>query len=203
ALEVVAAGVIAHALEDERALSGTDPWSRRDGWRLHGAARRRFDIVVDGTHHVATLERTHGGAARLATGGRSWRLAAAAQGPDLHDVTLDEHRHRLTVYAHGERLAVFARDGAALAQEFDPIAHAADAAGEGGRLTAPMPGKVIAFLAQVGESVRRGQPLAVMEAMKMEHTISAPRDGVVEELLYGVGDQVVEGGELLRLADEA
>ena len=46
----------------------------------------------------------------------------------------------------------------------------------------------------------RGQALAVMEAMKMEHTISAPHDGVVEELLYGVGDQVAEGGELLRLA---
>ena len=62
-----------------------------------------------------------------------------------------------------------------------------------------MPGKVIAFLAQPGERVQRGQPLAVMEAMKMEHTINAPHDGVVQELLYGVGDQVAEGGELLRL----
>jgi 3-methylcrotonyl-CoA carboxylase alpha subunit len=48
--------------------------------------------------------------------------------------------------------------------------------------------------------VRRGQTLAVMEAMKMEHTIAAPCDGVVEALLYAPGDQVVEGGELLRLA---
>ncbi len=71
-----------------------------------------------------------------------------------------------------------------------------------GRLTAPMPGKVIAFLAQVGQTVKLGQPLAVMEAMKMEHTIAAPRDGTVEELLYAVGDQVQEGGELLRLAKQ-
>ena len=62
-----------------------------------------------------------------------------------------------------------------------------------------MPGKVIALLAQAGDSVVRGQPLAVMEAMKMEHTLNAPRDGVVAELLYAVGDQVAEGGELLRL----
>ena len=85
--------------------------------------------------------------------------------------------------------------------ELDAIAHAGDHAGEGGRLTAPMPGKVVAFLAAQGEAVKRGQPLAVMEAMKMEHTIHAPRDGVVDELLYGVGDQVAEGGELLRLSE--
>ncbi len=63
-----------------------------------------------------------------------------------------------------------------------------------------MPGKVIAFLAKAGDAVTKGQPLAVMEAMKMEHTIAAPRDGTIEELLYGIGDQVDEGGELLRMA---
>ncbi|MDO5691139.1 MAG: acetyl-CoA carboxylase biotin carboxyl carrier protein subunit [Pseudomonadota bacterium] len=45
----------------------------------------------------------------------------------------------------------------------------------------------------------KGQPLAVMEAMKMEHTIAAPKDGVVDEVLYAPGDQVAEGAELLRL----
>jgi 3-methylcrotonyl-CoA carboxylase alpha subunit len=54
-----------------------------------------------------------------------------------------------------------------------------------------------------GDRVQRGQALAVMEAMKMEHTINAPRDGVVGELLYAAGDQVSEGGELLRLAAPA
>jgi 3-methylcrotonyl-CoA carboxylase alpha subunit len=107
----------------------------------------------------------------------------------------------LTVYATGERLSIFAPDGIAVVNQIDPIVHAADGAGaEGGRLTAPMPGKVIAFLAKVGDSVKLGQPLAVMEAMKMEHTITAPHDGTVAELLYAVGDQVSEGGELLRLA---
>jgi len=85
-------------------------------------------------------------------------------------------------------------------QHADPIAHAGEGAVEG-RLTAPMPGKLIAFLAQPGQAVTRGQPLAVMEAMKMEHTITAPRDGTVAELLYAVGDQVNEGGEILRLAE--
>jgi 3-methylcrotonyl-CoA carboxylase alpha subunit len=72
---------------------------------------------------------------------------------------------------------------------------------EGGRLTAPMPGKVVSFAVQAGDTVKKGQPLAVMDAMKMEHTIAAPQDGVVTELLYAPGDQVVEGAELLRLGD--
>jgi 3-methylcrotonyl-CoA carboxylase alpha subunit len=57
----------------------------------------------------------------------------------------------------------------------------------------------VAFLAKAGDSVAKGQPLAVMEAMKMEHTISAPRDGTVAELLFAVGDQVSDGAELLKL----
>jgi 3-methylcrotonyl-CoA carboxylase alpha subunit len=58
---------------------------------------------------------------------------------------------------------------------------------------------VVSFFAKAGDRVQRGQALAVMEAMKMEHTLHAPHDGMVEELLYAVGDQVAEGGELLRL----
>ena len=89
--------------------------------------------------------------------------------------------------------------GSAQLTQADPLALAGEHAGESGRLTAPMPGKLIGFLAKAGESVRRGQPLAVMEAMKMEHTISAPRDGQVLELLFAAGDQVAEGAELLTM----
>ena len=199
-LEVAAAGVVAHALAAERALETADPWSRRDGWRLHGAATRRFDLQVQGTHHVFTLVRTHGGAQELVQGARRWPFEACSRGAERHDVTLGERRWTLTVYATAERISIFAPEGSAVVDEIDPIAHAGEGTAEGGRLTAPMPGKVIAFLAQVGQVVTLGQPLAVMEAMKMEHTIASPRDGTVEELLYAVGDQVSEGGELLRLA---
>ena len=199
-LEVAAAGVVAHALAVERALEGADPWSRRDGWRLHGAATRRFDLQVQGAHQMVTLVRTHDGAQQLVLGAQRWPFSARSRGGDLHDVTVGERRWTLTVYATGERISVFAPEGAAVVDQIDPIAHAGEGASEAGRLTAPMPGKLIALLAQVGQAVKAGQPLAVMEAMKMEHTITAPRDGTVEELLYAVGDQVSEGGELLRLA---
>jgi 3-methylcrotonyl-CoA carboxylase alpha subunit len=107
------------------------------------------------------------------------------------------------VYTSGETDHVFTDKGAAAIVSLDLLAHAGEGVAEGGRLTAPMPGKLVAFLAQPGDAVKQGQPLAVMEAMKMEHTITAPRDGTVAELLYAVGDQVDEGGELLRLAAAA
>jgi len=203
-LEVAAAGAVAHALAHERASEEVDPWSKRDAWRLHGAAVRRFDLETDGAHHVATLSRTHGGEQWLSIGGGTqWPFACSSRGGTRHDVTLAGRRWPLSVYAAGERISVFAPEGSATLHEIDPIAHAADGALEGGRLTAPMPGKVIALLAKAGEAVKKGQALAVMEAMKMEHTINAPCDGTVAELLYAVGDQVLEGEELLRLAAAA
>jgi 3-methylcrotonyl-CoA carboxylase alpha subunit len=60
-----------------------------------------------------------------------------------------------------------------------------------------MPGRVLAVLVKPGELVTRGMPLLIMEAMKMEHTITAPADGTVDELLCSVGEQVKEGAELL------
>ncbi len=198
-LAVAAAGVVAHALAAERVLEGSDPWSRRDGWRLHGSAARRFDIEAQGTHHGFSLERSDA-AQTLVQGAQRWSFAVIERSPGLHDVTLNGRRWSLHVYATGERFSVFAPEGSAVVDEFDPIAHSADGAKEAGGLAAPMPGKVIAFLTKAGDKVTEGQPLAVMEAMKMEHTIAAPRDGTIAELLYAVGDQVSEGGELLRMA---
>jgi 3-methylcrotonyl-CoA carboxylase alpha subunit len=199
-MELAAAGVAAHVLQAEAALEGPDPWSRRDGWRFFGGARRRLNLEIAGEPRVALVERLHDGATVLDFAGQRWPLQTRSLGRHQHDVHLGERRVTLTVYAHGERYAVFGPQGSVLVAGHDPIAHAADGAVEGGRLTAPMPGKVVSFLAKAGDKVTRGQALAVMEAMKMEHTITAPHDGVVQELLYAAGDQVAEGGELLRLA---
>ena len=197
-----AAAVMAQHLHHEARLAGADPWSHRDGWRMHGGARRRLDLVIRGTAHVLYMERLHDGTAVMEIDGERHVFSARWLGGDRHDITLGFDRAVLSVYTRGEQTTVFAPLGTELVTEIDPIAHAGDHAGEEGRLTAPMPGKLIALLASKGEVVKKGQALAVMEAMKMEHTIAAPRDGVVEELLHAVGDQVAEGGELLRLKSE-
>jgi 3-methylcrotonyl-CoA carboxylase alpha subunit len=200
-LEIAAAGVAAHALADEARLQDADPWSRRDGFRLHGGARRHFHLLRGESEHAVALARLHDGALRLEIADASWPLQARAIDGDNHDVTLGTRRLRLSVYAHGEQAAVFAPEGRADVREVDDIAHAGEGASAGGQLTAPMPGKLIAYMAKPGERVARGQALAVIEAMKMEHTIHAPRDGIVRDWLYAAGDQVGEGSELLRLQD--
>ncbi|MFT4103036.1 MAG: hypothetical protein QM674_18780, partial [Burkholderiaceae bacterium] len=104
----------------------------------------------------------------------------------------------VTALLAGETLHLFS-EGAHHALHYESVlAHAGDAASEGGRLTAPMPGKVIALLVEPGARVVTGQPLVVMEAMKMEHSISAPGNGKVVSLRYAVGDQVGEGDLLLE-----
>jgi 3-methylcrotonyl-CoA carboxylase alpha subunit len=199
ALECAAAGVIARELAREAQQQDADPWSRRDGWRLFGGATRRFDLDVAGVHHSIALHRAHDAALTLVIGTQRWPFAARPLGDDRHDVRLGERRWTLAVHAQGERITVFAPDGMLVLHEVDALAHAGEGAAPSGRLAAPMPGKVVAFLAKAGDAVKAGQALAVMEAMKMEHTIAAPRDGMVAELLYAVGDQVAEGAELLRL----
>jgi 3-methylcrotonyl-CoA carboxylase alpha subunit len=71
----------------------------------------------------------------------------------------------------------------------------------GDMLNAPMPGRVIRLLVAVGDSVEKGQPVAVLEAMKMEQRFEAPRDGVVIAVHVREGEQVPEGTRLLDLGD--
>ena len=198
-LRVSAAAVVAHTLAVEATTQGTDPWSARDGFRLFGAATRRFDLEAGGTHHEVLLARHHRGGMTLTVAGEAIDFAVQSSDAETHELFLGTDRIRVKTYAQGERVAVFGAEGSAVLTEVDLIAHAGDGAAEGGRLTAPMPGKLVAFLAQAGDTVTKGQPLAVMEAMKMEHTISSPRDGTVAELLFAVGDQVSDGAELLKL----
>jgi acetyl/propionyl-CoA carboxylase alpha subunit len=83
---------------------------------------------------------------------------------------------------------------------YDPFA-AADALGAAtDRIVTPMPGKIVQLLVKAGDTVKRGQPLAVLEAMKMEHTLSAPSDDLIETVNVTVGDQVSEGSIVLRFA---
>ncbi|MCC2634214.1 MAG: ATP-grasp protein, partial [Ramlibacter sp.] len=198
-LELAAAAAVAKTLLDEQALAGHDPFSRRDGWRSHGVALRRFAFDFGGERRKAELTTLHDGALVLAVEGQPAALAFRGAG-DAIELQYGAQRTRAVVYTQGETDHVFTGAGAAQIVSIDLLAHAGDAAAEGGRLTAPMPGKVVSFAVKAGDKVSKGQALAVMEAMKMEHTIAAPADGTVAELLYAPGDQVAEGAELLKIA---
>jgi 3-methylcrotonyl-CoA carboxylase alpha subunit len=196
------AAAVAQTLLAERASEGKDPFSRRDGWRPYGLTVRRFDFEYQGEALQASLTYLHDGALQLAFGETAGVLAFDARPADtgtLMDLRFMGQRQTVQTWQRDEIVHIFCDLGAVQITEIDALAHAGEAAADVGRLTAPMPGKVVSFSVKAGDTVKKGQPLAVMEAMKMEHTIAAPADGTVAELLYAPGDQVAEGSELLKL----
>ena len=209
-LPLAAAALVAHTLDQEArkvqvadAQGWIDPWARRDGWRSHGASLRSFSAVYQEQPELLQLTRAHTKGLLLQTQGKTEPLQFERLKKDglsgALDITFGNQRIQAQVYDHGEVLHVFTPLGATTITRVDALAHAGDTHSEGGRLTAPMPGKVVSFAVKAGDVVKMGQPLAIMDAMKMEHTIAAPADGVVAELLFAPGDQVTEGAELLRL----
>jgi 3-methylcrotonyl-CoA carboxylase alpha subunit len=202
AVAIATAATLQHWAE----AADDDPWSARDGFASHGERQRRFVYQWGGQRVDARLSWRRDGSRWLQIGDAAQPQAAGPLDwrPDggagwAMAVDFGGETWRASVYADGERLHLFTPRGAATVVEVDQLAHAGDSVSVGGRLTAPMPGKVVAFFVAPGATVRKGQALAVLEAMKMEHTISAPCDGVVLELLYAPGEAVTEGAELLRL----
>ena len=205
-LKQAVAALVAHTLQTEQAVAAQkdahgwqDPWAQRDGWKSHGAQVRRFTLEYAGVQHVALLTNVRGGDLQLTVAGASLPLQWAMQGTAL-DVRLGGMRVQVNLYQKAGVAYVFTAQGATQIIAIDALAHARSTPAEGGHLTAPMPGKVVSFAVKAGDSVYKGQALALMEAMKMEHTIASPADGTVAELLFAPGDHVTEGAELLRLA---
>ncbi|WP_420978120.1 acetyl/propionyl/methylcrotonyl-CoA carboxylase subunit alpha [Burkholderia gladioli] len=183
------------------------PWSALGNWRLNGDYRRKLDWQLPERDTALAVRYEHGahGGASLAIGedeALAFNWAAGATPLDLV-VTIGGERGAGRVVADGDNFHVFVNGTAESFVWENPLAHAGDAEHGGGRLTAPMPGKVIAVLVEAGQKVEAGAPLIVMEAMKMEHTIGAPSAGVVAEVLYAVGDQVADGAQLITLETAA
>ncbi|HEY4542830.1 MAG TPA: acetyl/propionyl/methylcrotonyl-CoA carboxylase subunit alpha [Noviherbaspirillum sp.] len=189
---------VAALLADERASgdAANDPWADSSGWRLNGALRRALHLSNENHAYALQVEyRADGWVLRQGEQRVVIRLVEKTAS-DVR-VSVDGASVSGSVVRDGETLHVFCGAAHAALKYSDPLAHAGEAEVEGGRLTAPMPGKIVALLVDKGASVEKGKPLLIMEAMKMEHTIAAPADGTVEDLLYAVGDQVAEGTQLL------
>ena len=174
------------------------PWALADGWRVNGRAARRLGFRIGEWTREVDATAIAGGGWRLALGDTSVDASGVLHGAGPIAAILGERKVQATVVAQGERRHVFVEGRSHVATFVDPYGmRGADHEDEGAGLTAPMPGKVIAHLAAVGAKVDKGAPLLVLEAMKMEHTISAPRAGTVKAYRYAAGDQVAEGAELV------
>lgn len=203
------AAAIGALLEDERAAQTADPWSACDGFTTGALPPRAFAFdspwgelrcelfYASGEQPMQLLAPGLDAPQPFACSVR----AARAENARALVLTVGPQRAQMDVVRLGAAgFAVFAAGEQALLQRRGPDLGHATAVQGAGRLTAPMPGKIIALHVQPGDAVEAGAPLLVLEAMKMEHTLHAPSAGRVSELLHAVGNQVSEGAELLRLA---
>ena len=196
------AELLREAREAGRAAQRDDdphsPWHRRDGWRLNSAAQRSLLLRQDDCEKSIAVAYDSRTGYRLSFDGQATRAnGELGRNGSLH-ADLDGTRMLVTVVATGERRHVFLHGRAWQFAVVDPLYHAGEGGGAEGGLSAPMPGKVIALLAEVGGKVDKGTPLLILEAMKMEHTIAAPAAGTVKHFHFGVGDQVGDGDELVE-----
>jgi 3-methylcrotonyl-CoA carboxylase alpha subunit len=176
--------------------ASNDPWANTSGWRLNSNLVRKLDFADEANKYPLAVEYQPAGWSVSLGAKPSSMILVERDGKHLV-IKLDGATVRGTVVRDKDVFHVFT-GGAHVALSYnDPLAHAGEAEAEGGRLTAPMPGKIVAVIAEKGKQVEKGAPLLIMEAMKMEHTIAAPANGTVEDFLYAVGDQVAEGAQLL------
>ncbi|POF30453.1 acetyl-CoA carboxylase biotin carboxylase subunit [Roseibium marinum] len=191
------------ALGLTRPVTGTDPFGTLAGWRIWSASRQFALLEIAGEKrdvevHALAPRRF---AVHLENGIREYVLVSAADGACLYEC--QGHRARTVVVEGQKGLTVFLNGHAFTIGLPDALSANEDAAAAGDQLIAPMPGLVKVLTARTGDTVKKDQPLLILEAMKMEHTLKAPRDGVIGEVLVSEGEQVTDGTILLALAEEA
>ena len=175
------------------------PWNLTSGWRLNSDNFHDL-IFLEGeeTVKVTAHYRTDGYLLDLPNESLLVRGDLDASG-DL-SANIDGTRIKATVVRHAADMIIMGHGFNHRLTVHDPYAQSGEQSVDGGKLTAPMPGKVIAVLVEAGAKVTKGAPLMILEAMKMEHTVLAPEDGIIDQANFQVGDQVGDGDELLTFA---
>jgi 3-methylcrotonyl-CoA carboxylase alpha subunit len=185
---------------DGAARLGTDlhsPWSCHDAFQLGGARRQLMPITVEGERQEVTLAWPEPGA-RLGGPGPAVEFGG---GRSRDAELVGEDRYRFVATASG--VIVVGGNRQTAVAPFDPFDVDLEHIDEGGVVKAPMHGKLVAVFVRVGDEVEKGQRLAILEAMKMEHALVAPAAGEVAEVGAEAGDQVAEGARLIVLKSEA
>ena len=161
-------------------MAAQSPWAARDGFQLSGARRLGIPIVIDGESAEATV--TYG------KDGTHVTIGGVGAANDAAALALAEDE--AYVLRQGRQTRVRLKDFSVASE----VAESGD-----GAVKAPMHGRVLQLFVAAGEIVAFGQRLAIIEAMKMEHTLHAPFAGLVRHIAVAVGVQVVEGGEIMLI----
>ena len=217
------ATAIVNELAQEAQTQNHDPFSKTDAWRAYSQYERPFDLVYhdkplravisqlneqakEQAFHLTinTIAKTEKQGADVVTPIYQGDVRYLPTADDTFTLWLSDgetagKRQQMQAWRQHEQVYVFSNHASDVITLVDSMAHVGIEPQDGGSLKSPMPGQVVAFRVNVGDEVKKGQALAVIEAMKIEHTINAPSDGTVAELLFKAGDLVSDGDELLKL----
>lgn len=174
------------------------PWQSQDAWRLNSSSTRTFTFALEGQSQTYTIN--YGYRDQIISYADQMTHFSYDQDGSKIRLALDGVKSSACVISnqsHLGQLHLFRNGRHQVWSCLNPLetTHAEEVAS--GKLTAPMPGRVVAIHVKLGDKVKVGDFLLVVEAMKMEHTIAAPFDGEVAEINYAQGDQVNEGDQLI------
>jgi 3-methylcrotonyl-CoA carboxylase alpha subunit len=198
-LELCAA-VAAILAEEARAAKAdaNSPW-QTFGWMPVGRRERVFSFRQGhGAAQIITL-RYGSGLATLAVGERELAFAAGPSEQGSFDLTLDGVKTPITAIIEGHELYLRTRNGRFELHWVDPFGGETEEQTGEDKIVAPLPGTVVAVLAEVGAKLEKGAAILTLEVMKMEQTLRAPFDGVLKAIKCKVGDIVQEGVELAEV----
>ncbi len=202
-----AAAALAALLDEQRcqgeAPAGDpwSPWSAPDAWRINGEGYQDLRLRrEEGTITVRAWPQPDGGfRLDLPDGSVQAELSESPAGSVLR---VDGVAHRLHVVRRGTELTVVLAGRNHVVHWIDPLAPPRVEAAADSTLRAPIPARVARVLVGPGAVVRKGAALVVLEAMKMELTLAAPRDGMIAAIRHRAGDMVEEGTELVIFAED-
>jgi 3-methylcrotonyl-CoA carboxylase alpha subunit len=202
AIAVLAIAASATAVQVPSGLPA-NPWEWRDGFTPNLPDRVRINLALRGKTCAIETEFARGIATSIGVDGHQIAVAAPTYANGYLSATLDGVRTRDRVFIDGVHVHVWIRGEHYDFVQEDPRDIEFSASASRGGLSTPLPGVVAAVAVTMGQVVAAGDVLMVIEAMKMEHTITAPYAGTVQAIHFGRGDRVPEGSELLELTASA
>jgi 3-methylcrotonyl-CoA carboxylase alpha subunit len=192
-----------HAKQNQQWQSSKEPdspWHQNNGWRLNLPYEQQF-IFIEDNKEIPVKINFHE---------NNYHMHCAGEDFKLHG-ELDFTSNEMRIFINHEELKLRAikeqQDVFIFSESFGfhlkvkPLRLRGSAQHAQGSLTSPMPGTIVAIHVKTKQSVKKGMPLAVVEAMKMEHTIYAPFDGVIKEIYFAVGDIAQEGATLIAFEE--
>jgi 3-methylcrotonyl-CoA carboxylase alpha subunit len=191
-------------LDEQQAIAAAapSPWNDTRGWRLNQPAMRRMQWRNE-KGEVTTLDaEMRPGHAVIRIGEKFHRVALGPREGDRLQIALDEEIYFAHVVRLGDLVSATTPQGRYDLERVDPFHYEPADSLPDARLTALMPGRVVKVLADEGATVKTGQALMILEAMKMEHTITSPRAGVIERVAFRENDLVPADAVLFAFRED-